>query len=245
MKDNFSTQAMHYAKCRPEYPQDLFEFIISNIDAKHIAWDCATGNGQAATKLAAYFEKVEATDISQSQLDHAIAIDNIRYSTQPAEKTDFPENYFDLITVAQALHWFNFDEFYAEAKRVIKPQGWIAVWTYALFRISPEIDNVIDEYHFNTMKEYWDPERAYVDNHYSDIPFPVVEIPCPRFEMTYTWAIQDLENYLKTWSSYTKYMSVNMESPLPQLLQHLDPLWGEEKMTVRFPVYLRMGEIHK
>ncbi|MBK5272239.1 MAG: class I SAM-dependent methyltransferase, partial [Bacteroidia bacterium] len=159
MKDNFSRQADKYAKYRPTYPSDLFEFILNNIKNKQTAWDCGTGNGQTAKELATHFENVFATDISQKQIDNAHQAANIFYSVQPAEQTNFPDNIFDLITVSQALHWFLFDKFYKEVKRVAKPGAWIAVWTYTLPTISLEIDTVIIDFYKNTLGSYWDKER--------------------------------------------------------------------------------------
>jgi ubiquinone/menaquinone biosynthesis C-methylase UbiE len=164
MKDNFSKQADVYAKYRPTYPAALFDFVVNNIADKQTAWDCATGNGQSAKELSRHFSKVYATDISQKQMDNAYQANNIFYSLQPAEQTNFDDHSFDLITVSQALHWFNFEKFYKEVNRVGKQGSWLAVWMYALLRISPDIDKLIDRYHFETLKDYWDNERKYVDN---------------------------------------------------------------------------------
>ncbi len=137
MKDNFSKQAEGYARYRPAYPKELFDFILSKTESKQVAWDCATGNGQTAKVLAKYFDKVYATDTSQKQLNNAEPGHTIYYSLQPAEQTNFPDNHFDLITVSQALHWLDFEKFNEEAKRVAKPGAWIAVWMYSLLEITP------------------------------------------------------------------------------------------------------------
>src|SRR5688572_25795277 len=193
MKDNFSHQADAYAKYRPGYPPELFAFILDNVKGRETAWDCGTGNGQTAKELAQYFQKVEATDISQKQLDNAAQVPNINYSLQPAEQTNFPDDHFDLITVSQALHWFRFNEFYAEVRRVAKPGGWLAVWTYTRLPISPEIDELIgNEFYKKIVGEYWDRERRYVDENYMTIPFPLAEIECPRFSITLRWTIDEL-----------------------------------------------------
>ena len=166
MKDNFSRQSDLYSKFRPVYPQELYDFIISHLNERQIAWDCGTGNGQAAQGLSKYFEKVFATDISQKQIDNSYKTDNIFYSVQPAEKTNFPDNSFDLITVSQALHWFQIDEFYSEVRRVARPDAWIAVWMYGLFNISPEIDELVCvQFYKNTLGIYWDYERKYKLHH--------------------------------------------------------------------------------
>ena len=161
MKDNFSRQSAIYAQYRPAYPKALYDFIFSHLVNKEAAWDCGTGNGQAATELSKAFAKVFATDISQRQIDNAVWRDNISYSVQPAEQTDFPDNSFDLVTVAQALHWFRFDDFYKEVKRVTKPGGIFASWTYSLLLISNEINTLIEDHHYNTLGGYWDDERKY------------------------------------------------------------------------------------
>ena len=188
MKDNFSSQADHYQRYRPSYPPELFEFIVAQVKEKDMAWDCATGNGQTAKGLAPHFNKVFATDISQKQLDNAYQAGNIFYSVQPAEQTIFLNNSFDLIAVSQALHWFHFDEFYAEVIRIGKPEAILAAWTYSLLRISKEIDALIEDLHYNILHNYWDDERKYVDDEYRNIPFPFKKIDAPLFNIEYRWS---------------------------------------------------------
>lgn len=243
MKDNFSKQADVYAKYRPTYPPELFDFILKHIPGKEAAWDCATGNGQTAKMLAPHFQKVLATDISQRQLDNAYQAGNIIYSVQAAEKTDFPDHSIDLVTVSQALHWFDFEKFYSEVKRVGRPGSYIAAWMYSLLKISPAIDMVIEEYHFETLAGYWDKERKYVDKNYTTIPFPFEEIKTPDFSIEYHWSLEGLEGYFNTWSALQKYISVNDRSPVPGLIQQIRPYWKEERMKIIFPIHLRMGRV--
>jgi SAM-dependent methyltransferase len=242
MKDNFSSQAAVYAKYRPAYPAALFDFILSHAKGREAAWDCATGNGQTAKELSPHFKKVLATDISRKQLDNAIAAENIFYSVQPAEQTGFAENSIDLITVSQALHWFNFEKFYKEAVRVSKPGCWLAVWMYSLLRISPDIDMIIEDYHFQALEKYWDNERKHVDNNYSTIPFPFPGIETPPFSIEYLWGLDELEGYLNTWSALQKFITANGYSPVPELIKKIQPFW-KDKMRIVFPVYLRMGQV--
>lgn len=243
MKDNFSQQADLYASYRPAYPPELFEFILQHISNRQAAWDCATGNGQTAKELSCCFEKVFATDISRRQLDRAIPAANILYSVQPAEQTGFDNDSFDLVTVSQALHWFDFEKFYKEVKRVGKPGSWIAAWMYSLLRISNDIDKIIETYHFETLKAYWDPERKYVDEQYTTIPFPFEEIATPSFIISYDWSLSDLEGYLHTWSALQKFITAENDDPVPGLIATIRPLWQGTKMQVRFPLRLRMGRI--
>lgn len=245
MKDNFSRQADVYAKYRPHYPPELFDFIIQKIPVKENAWDCATGNGQTARVLADYFKNVFATDISQKQIDNAFKTGNIHYSVQPAEQTDFSDNTFDLITVSQALHWFDFEKFYAEVRRISKQDGSIAVWMYSLLRISPEIDRIVDTYHFITLEKYWDQERKYVDSNYTTIPFPFKELQTPRFSIEYYWTLEELEGYFNTWSALQKFIAVNIYNPVPGLINQIQPHWKNERMKIIFPLALRMGKIDK
>lgn len=245
MKDNFSKQAAVYAKYRPAYPEQLYDFIFEHVANKQAAWDCATGNGQAAKELATAFVKVYATDISQKQIENAAQQPNIFYSVQPAEQTNFPDNSFDLITVAQALHWFKFDDFYTELKRVAKPQGVFAAWMYSLLRISGEIDALIEQHHYNTLDSYWDDERKYVDEEYRSIPFPFKKIKTPSFVIEYEWTTDELEGYLNTWSGLQKFITANQYNPVDELMIRIKPFWEQKQMKIRFPVHWLMGRIEK
>jgi ubiquinone/menaquinone biosynthesis C-methylase UbiE len=133
MKDNFSQQAADYAQFRPLYPSSCYDFLLKHVENRSCAWDCGTGNGQVANIFADSFDHVFATDISEKQLHHAVKRPNIAYSLCPAESTDFPDQFFDLIVVAQAIHWFNFDQFYAEVRRTLKPDGLFVVMGYGVF----------------------------------------------------------------------------------------------------------------
>jgi ubiquinone/menaquinone biosynthesis C-methylase UbiE len=245
MKDNFSKQADAYAKYRPHYPQELFDFILAQVAQKENAWDCATGNGQTAKVLANYFKKVYATDISQKQIDNAQSASNISYSLQPAEQTGFSDNSFDLVTVSQALHWFNFDPFYKEVKRVARPGAVFASWSYSLLYVSPEIDKPVRSFYTDTIGPYWDAERKHVDEEYRTIPFPFTEMKAPPFTMQYQWTIEELEGYLNTWSALQKFIAANQYNPVNELINQIRPLAGNEKMTVLFPLHIRMGIIEK
>src|SRR5512135_1288098 len=116
MKDLFSSQAELYARFRPTYPPELYSFILKFVRRRDHALDCATGSGQVARTLAEYFQTVYAIDISQSQLRHAAPADNIVYSVSRAESTPFQADAFDLITVAQAFHWFDAPAFWKEVQ---------------------------------------------------------------------------------------------------------------------------------
>lgn len=245
MKDNFSNQAGDYAKYRPAYPQQLYDFIGKLVAQKEAAWDCGTGNGQSAAALAAGFNKVYATDISAQQISHATQVANVFYSVQAAESTNFPNDNFDLITVAQAIHWFDFATFYREVNRVAKPGGILAVWGYSLLQVSPEIDKLIHDYHFNTLADYWDPERKYLDEGYSNIPFPFAKIDTPAFKIKLAWTLEELRGYLGTWSALQKFIRANGFSPLDSLINDINPFWDREAMEVIFDIHLLVARIEK
>ncbi|HUM47823.1 MAG TPA: class I SAM-dependent methyltransferase [Chitinophagales bacterium] len=242
MKDNFSRQSNDYAKFRPHYPKELFDFLIPLVPEHQVAWDVATGNGQVANALADYFEEVKATDISANQLKHAIQKTNIKYSVEPAEHSSFADSTFDLITVAQAIHWFQFDAFYREVRRTLKPHGIIAVIGYPLFTIDNIIDEIILHFYSETLHNCWDPERKYLDEMYSTIPFPFPEIKTPDFSMTYEWTLDELIGFLKTWSAVQHYMSKHHENPVDLVRKDLTAIWkNNEKKPAHFPVILRVG----
>ncbi|MBZ9630095.1 class I SAM-dependent methyltransferase [Salegentibacter sp. LM13S] len=241
MKDNFSTQSSSYAEYRPTYPKELYEFLKGILTETTTAWDCGTGNGQVAGELANFFDEVHATDISKQQLQNAIKLPNIHYSEQPAEKTNFPDNTFDLVTVAQAIHWFNFEAFYQEAKRVLKPNGIIAVIGYSLFKSNPETDKVIRKFYNDIIGPFWDEERRYLDEKYQTIPFSFLEIETPEFEQKYQWSFNHLIGYLNTWSAVKHYEKEKGENPVNLIKNELKAAFGNENKIV-FPVLFRLGK---
>jgi ubiquinone/menaquinone biosynthesis C-methylase UbiE len=245
MKDYFSTQSKLYATFRPTYPKELYEFLFSHVKERKVAWDCATGNGQVACYLSKNFGEVYGTDISTQQLDQAAKEINLFYSVSPAEKTSFPENQFDLITVAQALHWFDRESFYAEATRVGKPGSVIAAWGYALLYIDPIIDEVIMDFYNHTVGLYWDSARKLIEEHYQTISFPFEEIKAPRFSIKVQWSINQFSGYLSSWSATQKYIKEKGHDPVYPFIKRLKKYWTKPEMTVTFPLFMRLGIISK
>ncbi|MEX2589809.1 MAG: class I SAM-dependent methyltransferase, partial [Chitinophagales bacterium] len=239
MKDNFSKQSNAYQQFRPSYPPEIFDFIYGHLKTRECAWDCGTGNGQVAVELAKNFQKVIATDISQKQIDNAPKVSNIDYRLVAAEKAEFPPNYFDLITVAQAVHWFEFDVFFSFAKKVLKPNALIALITYNLLKIDPKTDAVIQYLYKDILGKYWDPERKHVHAAYASIPFPFEEIPSPEFSNSYHWNFEQLIGYLNTWSSVQHYIRQNGKNPVDEIKGELEKAWeGADEKKVHFPMTL-------
>lgn len=245
MKDNFSSQSSEYARFRPGYPAQLIDHICQLTQGYDNAWDCATGNGQIAAMLADRFQQVEATDISQSQLDQAIQKSNIRYAKIAAETTPFPAAHFDLITVGQAAHWFDFEQFYPEVRRVLRPGGILALIGYNLLEIDADTDAVVRHLYSDVLGKYWDSERRHIDLAYTSLPFPFPEIPFPKTEMQYTWSLEQLLGYLDTWSAGKHFTQKEGFSPItPSFLSALRDTWPENTLkTVRFPIFGRIGRL--
>ncbi|MBS1599154.1 MAG: class I SAM-dependent methyltransferase [Bacteroidetes bacterium] len=246
-KDLFSQQASLYAKYRPSYPQTLIDFIISNTNTKDTAWDCATGNGQAAVLLSPYFKKIFATDISEKQISQASPSSNIFYSVGTEEKTNFENDSFDLITVAQAYHWFHFDGFFREATRVGKPGSSVAVWGYGLINASDKIlDERIREFYYQRIYKYWDPERKHVDEEYKTVPFNFAEQVSKNFQEDIEWTLEDLKGYFNTWSSLQHFIKANNYNIADQFSEELRLYWNDgSKKTFSFPLFLRLGKVRK
>ncbi|HET6808111.1 MAG TPA: class I SAM-dependent methyltransferase [Nitrososphaera sp.] len=254
-KDLFSSNSKDYASSRPTYPRSLFEFLVGQVQYRNLAWDCATGNGQAAVFLSEYFEQVIASDASKEQIENAQPRSNIQYEIFPAEKTTLADNSVDLITIAQALHWFDIDEFYKETKRVLRKDdsgagssgrsGVIAAWAYGLHSVSPEIDSITHLLYEDILGSYWPKERKIVENKYQDIPFPFQEIDTPIFKIELDWSLSELLGYLYTWSSVQKYIQKNNSDPVKQVYDSIDAAWGDkntwQKRKVVWPIYMRVG----
>lgn len=244
-KDHFSKQSDLYAKYRPDYPKAMYEFIFSHVRERKLAWDCGTGNGQVAAALAEYFERVIATDPSAKQIEQATHHESIDYRIEPAERTSLPDNSVDFVAVAQALHWFDFDKFYTEVRRVANSKAVIAVWTYNLLKVNPEIDRIINHFYTNIVGPYWPKERRWVDEQYETIPFPFDEFKAPEFFIDKKYNLEDFFGYLRTWSSVQQFIKKNGHDPIDEIKNDLTAIWGarENELPVQWPVYIRIGRL--
>lgn len=228
-KDLFSDQSKIYAQFRPAYPQQLFDYVLQFVEKRRYAWDCATGNGQAAKMLADYFEKVEASDISEAQIKNAIQKENIRYHISPAEQTLFADNSFDLITVAQAYHWLNWKKFREEAERVGKNNSVIAVWGYNNFSTDDEkLNQLIHHFYYKIIFSYWDAERRHVENNYDSVEFHFQALPSKSFGTDLIYTKEHLIGYLQSWSAVQNYIKANRSSPI-DLITNERPSFGLER----------------
>ena len=243
-KDYFSGHAAAYAQFRPRYPPELFTYLAEIAPGRGRAWDCATGNGQTAIALAEFFASVVATDGSQIQLDQAAPHERVGYRCATAENSGLEDASCDLVTVSQALHWFDLDKFYSEARRVLRPNGVLAVWSYDLLRVTPEIDAALRHFYVDIVGPYWAPERALVENGYRTLAFPFAELsPRPVFAMTARWHLGHLLGYLRTWSATQNFIKANGYDPLPEVGASLLPLWGDAatERAITWPLGCRIG----
>lgn len=239
-KDHFSKQAEEYAKFRPRYPRELFVWLGTTAPGTEVAWDCATGNGQAAVELAQIFGRVVATDASEKQVANAERHPRIEYRVATAEESGIESGSADLITVAQALHWFDLERFYPEVRRVLKQRGVIAATAYKLATVSASVDAVVNRYYSEIVGSYWPAERVLVEK-FEELPFPFTEIETPPFEMVAEWGVDQLLGYLRTWSATQRFIAAENRDPLEGVEEDLRKAWGDEVRRVVWPLTVRVG----
>ncbi len=241
--DHFSNHSAAYGQFRPSYPQALFKYLASLSPSRKTAWDSATGSGQAALGLTDFFDQVIATDASKNQIDQAIRHPAIEYRVTRSEKTDIASQSIDLVVVAQALHWFDLEAFYSECQRVLKDQGVIAVWSYGLHTVSPEIDPIIKLLYEEVVGRYWPPERTLVKDGYRDIHLPFRTLEAPGFIMQMLWSLPHLVGYLSTWSAAQRYQAAEGQDPVELISKDLARAWGDPQQlkTIEWPITLKVA----
>lgn len=237
-KDHFSGHATAYASARPRYPQALADFLADCCAARHRAWDCATGSGQAALLLAKHFEQVTATDASTQQIAAATPHERVAYHVAAAEASGLPADSVDLVTVAQALHWFDIERFFAEVERVLRPGGVLAAWCYGLCQVNAQVDRIVLDL-YDALDEWWPPERHIVDRGYSDIALPFTAIECPVFTMSLDWHAHDMLAYLDTWSATRRCDAETGRESVKAIAPALQSAWGPVARAVHWPLFLK------
>lgn len=244
-KDHFSAHAAHYREARPHYPDQLFATLAALAPARALAWDAGCGNGQASVALAQYFDHVHASDPSAAQVDSAEAHARVHYEVAPAEKCSLDKGSADLVTVAQALHWFDVPRFHAEVRRVLKPGGVIAEWCYAECSVQPAIDAVCRVLYADVLGDYWPPERAHVENAYADLEFPFDAVAVAPMSMQVSWDLPQYLAYLGSWSALQRYRRDRDSDPLAGMAPDFARAWGEpgQKRVVRWQLSLRVGRV--
>jgi SAM-dependent methyltransferase len=246
-KDHFSGHAGLYRDARPTYPEALFDWLAAQAPERRLAWDAGCGNGQASLALARHFDRVVATDPSANQIADAGAQANIDYRVEPAERSSLADASASVVTVAQALHWFDFAAFYAEVRRVLRPGGVFAAWAYASCGVGDAaIDATIEHLYGDALTgPYWPPERAHIDAGYRTIPFPFEAIPAPQFPMIMRWNVDQLLAYLRSWSATQRYIAANGVDPVGLVEADLRGAWGDPARVreVRWQFHLLAGRV--
>jgi hypothetical protein len=243
-KDTFGAAANAYRAFRPTYPEALYAYLASLCPQHRWALDCATGNGQVAVDLARYFDRVVAFDSSPAQIAAAVRHARVEYRVGTAESLPFPESRFDLATVAQAAHWFDLEKFYARLRPVMVAGGVVAIWGYSYCRIDAEIDRVVAERLLPLIEPYWAQGNRIILERYRTIEFPFVEVAWPGFTATHLWARETFLNYMRTWSSYRRYVAEEGIEPMPALDRALAELWpNAEAKPVIFDLVGRVGRV--
>ncbi len=208
-----------------------------------MAWDAGTGNGQAAVGLAAHFERVVATEPSAAQLAKAVPHPRVVYHTAAETAPLLGESSVDLVTAAQAVHWFDRPKFYAEVKRVLRPGGVVALWTYGLCAITPEIDAAVHRFYAGPVGPYWPPERHHPETGYRELDFPFTEHPFPAVAMERDWTLAEFAGYLRTWSAVARFSQEQGFDPAVAVEAELAPLWGADLRRVCWPLSGRLGQL--
>jgi SAM-dependent methyltransferase len=242
-KDHFSTQAATYARARPSYPPALFANLARLAPGRALAWDAGTGNGQAAVALAAQFERVVATEPSAAQLARAVPHARVSYYQSAETAPMLGDASTDLVTVAQAAHWFDRPKFYAEVKRVLRPAGVVALWTYGLCEVTPEIDATVFRFYNGPIGPYWPPERHHPETGYRELDFAFAEQPFPAAAMELEWTLAEFATYLRTWSAVARFVEEKGFDPVAALESELAPLWGGATRKVSWPLSGRLGRV--
>jgi SAM-dependent methyltransferase len=222
----------------------MFRFLASVVGNRELVWDCATGNGQAAVALAEHFDAVVATDASQAQIDAAIPHRRVSYRTASAESSGLPSSCCDLLTVGQALHWFDTERFFVEARRVLRPDGVLALWSYQLCNVSAQCDAIVYRLYEDIVGEFWPPERVIVEQEYAGICMPGRELTAPKLTMSLAWQADDMLGFLRTWSACHRYKATHGEDPVSLISAELKAAWGAADRTVEWPLNLKVRRLN-
>jgi SAM-dependent methyltransferase len=240
-KDHFSGQSQAYRDCRPGYPPELFAWLAEIAPGRRLAIDVGTGNGQAAVALAGYFERVLATEPSAEQLTQARPQPRVEYRQEPAEAITAETGSADLLVAAQAAHWFDWPRFTAEAARVLRRGGVLAVWCYGNCGVAPEIDRLVRDFSRDVVGPYWPRERRHVEEAYRDLVPPLPALAAPTFEMRARWDARARLGYFGTWSAVSRCRIRSGRDPVALLAGPLAAAWGDGLRDVRWPLTLRAG----
>ncbi|KAG0297308.1 hypothetical protein BGZ96_007045 [Linnemannia gamsii] len=174
-----------YQSFRPGYNNNFFKMVY-NYHAKHnghfdTAVDVGTGTGQVAVVLAEKFKQVHGVDASATMLSNAIKKSNVAYHVAKGEDLGvIASSSVDVLTVAQAMHWFHQPTFFSEVKRILKPRGTFAAvgYSFVVFEDHPRATRRIYELgdQPDQLGTLWDNGRLILDNLYKSIDVPLQNV---------------------------------------------------------------------
>jgi ubiquinone/menaquinone biosynthesis C-methylase UbiE len=242
---DFSSLSESYQKFRPSIPKLFFDFLFTTVYEQGRAWDCAAGTGQNSKALKAGFKNVAATDISSQMIKKAQRHSGINHCVAQSECACFKDQIFDLVLVAQAIHWFDLPMFYNEVKRVLKKDGIIAAVAYGFSSIEQSIDLILEKFRFQFLDPYWHPRAKMVFEGYQNLSFPFEEIEIEPIHLKIRWNMYELLGFMRTWSGVKKFIEDHNEDPVLKIVDVLEREWGnpESKKELTFPLYTRIGKV--
>lgn len=242
---DFSPLAKKYAQSRPTYPAELFSYLASLVDRRNLAWDCATGNGQAALELVKHFQRVIATDVSVEQIHHATQHPQIEYRVATSEQSGLDDRSVDLVTVAAAIHWFDLDRFYSEVQRVVRSGGLVAAWSYHVGFMEPPFDRIFERFYFEILAPYFAPGARLVDERYETITLPGESLDAGDFSMRAAWNLDQMLAFIESWSGTQRYIKERGQDPVALIAEELEQIWGERERVhnLRWPLYIRISRL--
>lgn len=242
--DDFSAVSRDYARFRPGYPEALFDWVAGLCAERALAWDAACGNGQASRALAARFGNVVGTDASTAQLQGAPSVSNVEWRVATAERSGFEDRSVDFITVAQALHWFDLEAFWSECRRVLKPNGVIAVCCYGTAEVAhEEVNRIFQGFYNGVVGRFWPAERRMVEKGYAGVAFPFASVPSPVFQMSARWNAEALAGYCASWSATKRCREETGVDPIPALRETLECALRGMRVEVQWPLVVHAGRL--
>jgi SAM-dependent methyltransferase len=241
----FDRGGRQYAQFRPEYPPELARYLSDIAPAHDAALDVGCGNGQLALQLAGFFKNVVAADPSADQIANATPHVNVRYVCAPAENLPVGDRSASLITAAQAAHWFRLPEFYGEARRIGTDGAILALISYGVLKLEPELQERFARFYYQEIGPYWPPERKLVDSGYADIDFPFEAVTAPAIAIAKEWNLGQLLGYIATWSAARSAREAGREKLLQDFAEDLSALWGDpaRPRPVSWPIAMRIGRL--
>lgn len=243
--NHFDEGGQAYARFRPEYPHALADWLARTAPERGAALDVGCGNGQLTRLLAPHFRQVTGIDPSADQIAHAAPGDGIVYRCAPAERLPVPDASQDLVTAAQAAHWFDLPAFYREVRRVGRPGAVLALVSYGVLELAPGLAERFAVFYRDEIGPYWPPERALVDSGYATIDFPFEEIAAPALEIRLDWRLPEFLGYVGTWSAVRQARAAGKDALLARFAADIGALWGDPATAraIAWPINMRVGRL--